>query len=416
MRRLVVASAILATLLTTPLGAAAAATRVPAPDPKGATAALEYLLAAQSADGSIDKSIGETADFVIGAAAAGYDAATLRGCAGGTGALEFLATASDAAATDAAKTGKTILAVVAAGEAPTAFAGRNLMTRLAALYHSATGKYGDGSTFGQAFAILAVAASGGSVPTAATNELRALQDKDGSWSYGKAPVAAGGGDTNSTAIAVMALDRAGVRSADESALAYLATQQLPDGGFPYQNSTAFGPPASDPDSDSIVLQAIIAAGRDPSTADWSKGTSNVLTHMSAGQLPDGGFVVPGSTENAFTTSQAPAALMRVPYGAAVHPVTGTSVPNVLCPNAAPVPTPIAGAAASSTAAAASAKGATTAPPTAASSPAVSPAPSSGSAVGGVSRRRVAAVAIAVLIVLLLVLGGAWLLRTRSRKR
>lgn len=415
MRRLVVASAILATLLTTPLGAAAAAPTSIPPDSARATAALEYMLAAQTADGSIDKSVGETADFVIGAAAAGYDQGTLRGCAGSTGALEFLATASDAAATDAAKTGKTILAVVAAGQDPTAFSGRNLMTRLAALYHSATGKYGDGSTFGQAFAILAVVASGGSVPAAATNELKALQDKDGSWSYGKTPVAAGGGDTNSTAIALMALDAAGVRSADASALAYLATQQLPDGGFPYQNSTAFGPPASDPDSDSIVLQALLAAGQDPASAAWSKGSSNVLGDLSAGQLPDGGFMAPGSKENAFTTSQVPAALMRVPYAAAVHPVAGVSVPNALCPNAAPVPTPSAGAAAS-IAAAASAKGATNAPPTAVSSPAVSPAPSSGSSVGGVSRRRVVAVAIAVLIVLLLALGGVWLLRTRSRKR
>lgn len=413
MRRLVVASAILATLLTTPLGAAAAAPSSMPPDSARATAALEYMLAAQSADGSIDKSIGETADFVIGAAGAGYDPATLRGCAGGTSALEFLAIASDAAATDAAKTGKTILAVVAAGEAPTAFAGRNLMTRLAALYHSATGKYGDGSTFGQAFAILAVAGSGGSVPAAATNELKALQDKDGSWSYGKTPVAAGGGDTNSTAIALMALDAAGIHSADASALAYLATQQLPDGGFPYQSSTAFGPPASDPDSDSIVLQALLAAGQDPASAAWSKGSSSALTHLSASQSADGGFAIPGAAESAFTTSQVPAGLVRSPYAAAVQPKSGVSVPTSRCPNAVPVSSP---SAITSAEASSVAPTAASAAPTAVSSPAVSPAPSSGSSVGGVSRRRVAVVAIAVLIVLLLALGGMWLLRTRSRKR
>ena len=409
MRRLVVASAILATLLTTPLGLAAAAyTSTPAPDSGRATAALEYLLAAQTPDGSIDKSIGETADFVIGAAAAGFDPATLRGCTNGTGALDFLATASDAAATDAAKTGKAILAVIAAGEDPTAFSGRDLIKRRAALYHPTSGAYGDGSTFGQSFAMLAIVASGRSAPPAATAHLLALQDKDGSWSYGKAPVAAGGGDTNSTAIAVMALDAAGVHSADESALAYLATQQLPDGGFPYQNSTAFGPPASDPDSASIVLQAIIAAGRDPSTADWSKGTSNVLTHLSAGQLPDGGFVVSGSKENAFTTSQVPAALMRVPYGAAVHPVTGTSVPNVRCPNAAPLPS------ASATPAAATQSPA--APTFAPSSPAA--APSAPASSGGSSQEIPApiAFALAALVILLVSVGVAWLLSAGSRKR
>src|ERR1035437_10444221 len=69
MRRLVVASAILATLLTMPLGIAAASqTTQPATAPtdsERATAALEYLLAAQRPDGSIDGKLGETADFVI---------------------------------------------------------------------------------------------------------------------------------------------------------------------------------------------------------------------------------------------------------------------------------------------------------------------------------------------------------------
>ena len=98
MRRLIVASAILATFLITPFGLAAA-TSTPSTSPtdsERATAALQYLLAAQGADGSIDASIGETADFVIGAAAAGYDPATLHGCGAGTGALDYLATASSA--------------------------------------------------------------------------------------------------------------------------------------------------------------------------------------------------------------------------------------------------------------------------------------------------------------------------------
>ena len=72
MRRLVVASAILAALLTWPLAQAAASPANPAlagTDSQRATAALEYLLAAQGSNGSIDSSLGETADFVIGAAA-----------------------------------------------------------------------------------------------------------------------------------------------------------------------------------------------------------------------------------------------------------------------------------------------------------------------------------------------------------
>ena len=94
--------------------------RSPPTDSERATAALQYLLAAQTAERFDRRSLGETADFVIGTAAAGYDPATLHGCSSGTGALEFLATASDTATTDAAATGKAILAVVAAGDDPTA--------------------------------------------------------------------------------------------------------------------------------------------------------------------------------------------------------------------------------------------------------------------------------------------------------
>jgi hypothetical protein len=337
MRRLVVASAILATLLMTPFSLAAA---IPSPsvvptDSERATAALQYLLAAQGADGSIDASIGETADFVIGTAAAGFDPATLSGCGGGAGALGYLATASDKATTDANKTGKAILAVVAAGGNPADFAGRDLTVRLNALYHSGTGAYGDGSTFSQSFAVLAVVASGGTVPDLAKTELAGLQGPDGAWSYGSTPPAAGQGDSNSTAIALMGLDQAGAHSTDTAALAYLKTQQVADGGFVY--STAWGS-TSDPDSDSIVLQALLAAGQDPTSAGWSKTGGNVLTALRAGQGSDGGFVYPGSGESAFTTSQVPAALMRVPYAAAVHFTAGHGLGTSACPSPTPTST------------------------------------------------------------------------------
>jgi hypothetical protein len=352
MRRLAVASAILATLLVPAAALAASIPNTPRPavvtaspsptDSQRATAALEYLLAAQSSNGSIDSSIGETADFVIGAAAAGYDPSTLKGCGAATSALDFIAIASDAAAKDAAKTAKAILAVKAAGRDPSHFSGRDLLARLAAVYHADSGRFGDGSTFGQSFAILAEHAAGVSVPAAAKTELGALQDPDGSWSYGSAPAAAGNGDTNSTAIALMALDTAAVHSSDASAFAYLKTQQLPDGGFPYQNADTYGPPASDPDSDSIVLEALLAAGQDPDSAAWSRGSANVLAHLRSMQGSDGGFVYPGTGESAFTTSQVPAALMGSPYGAPTHFTSGRAVPSTSCgPTATPTPTPTA---------------------------------------------------------------------------
>ncbi len=203
------------------------------------------------------------------------------------------------------------------------------------------------------------------MPAAATAELVALQLPDGSWSYGTPPVAVGTGDTNSTAIALLALDAAGVHTTDKAALAYLQTQQLSDGGFPYQNSSTYGPPASDPDSDSTVLQALIAAGQDPESAGWSQGGNDVVTNLRTFQGSDGGFAYPGSGEDAFTTSQVPAALMRIPYAVAVHPTPGNALPTTACPSptpsatASPTPAPTASP---------------TATPTPAPTPTLSPTP------------------------------------------
>jgi hypothetical protein len=337
MRRLVVASAILAILLTTPLAVAAAPnTATPPTDSERATAALRFLWTVQLPDGSLDKSLSETADFVIGAAATGYDPATLLDCSSTTTALDYLAIASDAKATDAGNTGKTILAVVAAGGNPASFKGRDLNARLAALYNSATGAYGDGTTFSQSFAMLAVVASGGTVSKLAKDALKALQDPDGSWSYGSVAVPAGQGDSNSTAIALMALDAAKVNSLDAAALKYLATQQVGDGGFAY--STAWGS-TSDPDSDSIVLQALVAAGQDPEGAGWLQGANSVLTDLRVSQAASGGFAYPGGAPDALTTSQVPAALVRIPYAGAVRWTPGRSLPAIECPSPTQSPTP-----------------------------------------------------------------------------
>jgi hypothetical protein len=409
MRRLGFASAILAIATALLLAAGtAAATPTSAPasaDAQRATAALDYLLAAQAPDGSIDASIGETADFVIGTADAGYDPATLTGCGGGTSALDFLATASDAAASDAAKTGKAVLAVVAAGASPSSFHGRDLLARLDALYHPATGAYGDGSTFAQSLAILAMAASGRYVSQAAVAELRGLRDSDGSWSYGTAPVAPGGGDSNSTSIALMALDRVGDHSLDSAALKYLKTQQMPDGGFAYQNPSPYGPAASDPDSDSIVIQALLGAGQDPEAAEWAVGSSNAVTHLREAQEADGGYSYPGAGETALTTAQVPATLTRHNYGAVAKFTTGAGLPGSRC--AAPRP--------SSSAVQGSSVGpsltATVSPtPTSTASPTIGAAGDSTAGGPPASLWLVLVVGLAVAV------AGGWFALSRSRKR
>jgi hypothetical protein len=107
----------------------------------------------------------------------------------------------------------------------------------------------------------------------------------------------------------MALDAAGDHTRDASALAWLATQQDADGGFPYQSGDG-----SDPDSTALVVQAIIATGADPSGAAWSKGDRTPLDLLVSTQDKDGGYTFPGkSGPDAFTTSQVPPALEGVAF-------------------------------------------------------------------------------------------------------
>ncbi len=273
-----------------------------------ASAALRYLSGAQRADGSLDGSPGETEDFVLGTAAAGYDPATLTTCGGGS-AYGFLASDMAAATADAGKTAKLILAVAAGRRDPRAFAGQDLLARLNAFYDASSGAFGAGATFTQALAILALQATAQPVPAAAVAHLGALQDADGSWNYGAA-AGATAGDTNSTAVALMALAAVGDAGPVPAALAYLHGQQRPDGGFPDQAGAGA---TSDPDSDALVIEALTALHQSPAASAWTQSGHTVLENLRSFQAAGGGFVFPGNTApDAFTTSQVPAGLERVP--------------------------------------------------------------------------------------------------------
>jgi hypothetical protein len=130
----------------------------------------------------------------------------------------------------------------------------------------------------------------------------------------------------------MALSSAGDHSVDAAALTYLQSQQLADGGFIY--SSMYGGSA-DPYSDALVLQTLVATGQDPEGASWLQGASSVLTHLRSIQAAGGGFAYPGMGPDAFTTSQVPAALVRVPYAAAAHWASGRSLPAIECPGSSP---------------------------------------------------------------------------------
>src|ERR1019366_4520399 len=217
-RTAIATSALLVVTLLLAPGAALAA-----PDP--ATAALAYLAGQQAPDGSIASSAGVTEDVILGTTAANYDPNTLMSCAGRS-AYGYLTSKLTAETATAGGTGKLILAVLAGKLDPTAFGGQDLIAHLGTFLHGTTGAYGDGSTFGQSLAILALKGAGHAIPVAAVTELEGLQDTDGSWNY-QATSNSVAGDTNSTAIAVEALTAAGISPSDGSmtkAIAYLHTQ------------------------------------------------------------------------------------------------------------------------------------------------------------------------------------------------
>lgn len=273
-----------------------------------ASRAVAYLFAAQSADGSLGGSPGQTEDYILGAAATGFDPATLVACSG-TSAFDYLAANIAGATADAGKTAKLILAVVAGHRSPAAFGGTDLLARLETDRSSGTGAYGDGSTFSQSLAILALHAAGLPMPTDSIAYLASLQDADGSWNYG-AKADAIAGDTNSTAVALMALAAAGSSSAVPKALTWLHGQQLADGGFPYQGGSDA---TSDPDSDALVIEALTAVGESPSGAAWAVGGDTPVSNLLTFQAADGGFIFPGNkAPDTFTTSEVPEGLAGTP--------------------------------------------------------------------------------------------------------
>jgi hypothetical protein len=294
--------------------------------------AIEYLQTQQSAangsipEGSSTDSVSE--QYAIGAAAAGYDPKALRH-GSGPSVMTYLTTQAASACATAGGCGLLIQAVVAAHLNPSSFGGVNLVTKLKGM--NKAGVYGDGEAFTESLAIQGLVAAGQTVPAAAVHDLVAAQDSDGGWDYLLIKNDPNGStnfdtsDTNSTAMVLMALNAAGTRSRNASALAWLHTQQDGDGGFPYQAGAG-----TDPDSTALVLQGLLATGQNPDAPSWAPGGHTPLAELIATQDADGGYTFPGSSApDPFTTAQVPPALSRAPYpldcGSAPCFTTGTKL-------------------------------------------------------------------------------------------
>lgn len=211
---------------------------------------------------------------------------------------------AEMAAQSGGSAGKLALALAAAGADPADFAGFDAASTLAEQFAD------DGSAnvtdpYNQALAILGLVAAGEPVPQPAIDFLLALQatggELSGSWDDGFGTA----GNTDATAMAVMALSAAGLDNDSQELQAagdFLEQSALETGGWGY----APGLPES-ANSTALGLQALSALGRD---------FDDALAALLAWQQPSGAFAADfgdGPFDDTFTTLQALPALTTAPY-------------------------------------------------------------------------------------------------------
>jgi hypothetical protein len=281
----------------------------------GTPEALDWLRAHQSADGGFGddfdsgSSLGATMEAVFAIVGGGEDPALWE--QDDNTPISFLESQVTSALVKPGDTAKLILLAVAARRDPRDFGGVDLVAELEAKLDN-SGLYGGleaGNVFEQSLAILALTATERPIPAVALDWLISVQLEDGSWSW-NGDTTPGSGDSNSTALTVQALEAVGgLDAAVSPALEYLRAIQNEDGGFPYQKPSDFGSD-TDANSTAYVIQALIAAGNDPTSDNWTIGETTPVDALAALQTESGAFAwqtaVPG--DNFLATVQAVPAL------------------------------------------------------------------------------------------------------------
>lgn len=158
------------------------------------------------------------------------------------------------------------------------------------------------------------------VPADLVARIESAQQANGSWDFSGAP-SGSGVDIDTTALAVIALTRAGRTRTDPAvskALTLLANQHRPDGAW---QASVFPPAVDDPNSTSLATLAVAATGQDPATVAWRNAAAPGLTGqpyvspdawLRSRQQPDGHIASPGDSfgVSTFATSQSIEALTR----------------------------------------------------------------------------------------------------------
>ncbi len=179
------------------------------------------------------------------------------------------------------------------------------------------GSYDLGALFnGVLYTAIALDSLGSEVPAGLVAQIKAGQRSDGSWDYTGTPTEGDGDDVDTTALALLALDAAGLGTADAAVrggVAYLAGAQQSSGAW-----QAFG--ADDPNSTSIAALALSALRIDVSTSAWRAANGAPVTGayrspsawLRSQQAADGHIASgnDGWGVNTFATTQSIQALAR----------------------------------------------------------------------------------------------------------
>lgn len=272
-----------------------------------AASALEWLGSQQDpATGGFGGGAGSAVEVLLALGANDETAASWRTAAESPSLRDFLRTrATRYSRENVAAAGKLAVANAAASGC------RTVRSQTPRAYLTAdTPVYAPDSGF-NAWGILGAAALSETVPAAAVDALLGQQQPDGGWEW----QAGFGSDTNTTAVAVQALVAAGQpvdSSAVFSGLAFLKSGQTEDGGIVYDPSKP--EQGADANSTAYAIQAIAAAGQDPTGGEWTVGDHTPVSFLLSLQLPDGSFEwQPGRGADLLATAQAVPALLRAPY-------------------------------------------------------------------------------------------------------
>jgi hypothetical protein len=270
--------------------------------------ALDWLRSQQQADGSIG-SFAISSWAVMAIASSQGDPGNWRN--GGSSVVQYLRD-NVGLLSSCSDYSRFTLSMVAARIDPEniTVGGVNIVTKVESFYDGT--QFGDaGLTSDDYWAVMALISAGvyASNPKiqSALSFTKANQNAtDHGWSWGVGQAS----DVDSTAAAIMALVSAGEPTSSTyvtSGLSYVKARQTDTGGF---DSWGYGTSA---ETDSWAIQAIVAAGQDPTSGSWTQNGKTPIDDLLTFQDSGGGFNDYTGSPSAWTTSYAIPALLGRPY-------------------------------------------------------------------------------------------------------